>query len=204
MFHVKHEGWDDLASSLHVPLSADMREKLGSYERLLLDRAVPLGMIGSGDVPALRSRHIADALRAVTLIPRGAAVIDLGSGAGIPGVPLAIARPDLVVTLTELRRKRAAFLELVLDEIDLPGTRVHFGRAEDLPRRSDMCVARAFASLRGTWEVADRLLRADGTLLYWAGAGAASAPDVPAGTSIRTFTTSTLAETGAIVIMTRQ
>ncbi len=150
------------------------------------------------------SRHIADALRAAPLISPGSSVVDLGSGAGIPGVPLAIARPDLGVTLTEMRRKRAAFLELVLDEIDLPGTRVHPGRVEDLTGPFDIAVARAFAPLGTTWQVADGVLRPEGALLYWAGTSALPSLEIPPGTSVRTFTTSTLAETGAIVIMTRQ
>ncbi len=185
------------------PSTDDVREKLEAYERLFVDRAIPLGMIARGDATALRARHIVDALRAEPLLPAGGGLVDLGSGAGIPGSPSRSPARISRVTLAEPRRKRAAFLELVLDEIELPGVHVHIGRAEDAPRAFDIGVARAFAPLRRTWEVADRLLAADGALLYWAGARDLR-PDLPTGTAVRTFTTSTLAETGAIVIMTRQ
>jgi len=204
MFHVKHEGWPDIAAALGLSFSEATLEQLERYEALLRTHAVPLGMIGPAEVDRLRGRHIADALRAAPLLPPRSEVVDLGAGAGIPGIPLAIVRLDVSMTLVEARRKRAAFLELVVDTVDVPNARVHAGRVEGLGQTFTACVARAFAPLAATWEAADRLLLPDGVLLYWAGEGFdPEALHLP-GTRVRIVSTSALAEAGPIVIMTRQ
>src|SRR6266545_1833873 len=99
MFHVKHEPWGP-ASGLE--LDAHQTDQLDRFEDLLADRAVPLGMIAAPDLSRLAERHILDAIRGAPLLPPGVGpVCDLGSGAGLPGIPVAIARPDAAVTLVE-------------------------------------------------------------------------------------------------------
>src|SRR5688500_663157 len=95
MFHVKHEGWEKGAHPLGFELDATAAERLTLFERMLRTRAVPMGMIAASDVPRIRERHLLDSLRAVPLLPPSGSVCDLGSGAGLPGVALCIARPDL-------------------------------------------------------------------------------------------------------------
>jgi 16S rRNA (guanine527-N7)-methyltransferase len=203
MFHVKHERWGPASG---LALDARQTAQLDRYEDLLAERAVPLGMIAETDLPRLGERHILDAIRAAPLIPpAGGRVCDLGSGAGLPGIPVAIARPDAAVTLVEMRRNRAAFLELAVERLQLANVDVHPGRAEDLPDAGfDVCLARAFAPLRPAWETARRLLRPSGVLLYWAGRGADPAADAPDDARVTTSRTSSLAEAGPIVIMTPQ
>src|SRR5207244_11160885 len=137
------------------------------------DLAIPSRMIAPSDGPALRERHILDSLRASPLIEGlGAAegiVVDLGSGAGLPGIPIAIARPEMRLVLTESRRSRAAFLELVVDTLELSNVAVHPRRAELLEPPADACLARAFGDIHRSWGVAVQLLRVGGSLLYWAG-----------------------------------
>jgi 16S rRNA (guanine527-N7)-methyltransferase len=193
MFHVKHAG---------IPLTDAQIGALERYATLLEERAVPLGMIAESDVGRLRTRHVDDALRGAPLLPQGE-VVDLGSGAGLPGIPLAIARPDVSMLLVEARRNRAAFLELVLDDLALPNARVHAGRVEDLPGPFAACVARAFAAPQRTWDVAKPLLGDGGILLYWAGVRFDPERDVPAGAVVHVLT-SELANAGPIAIMTRQ
>src|SRR5438093_8879237 len=112
MFHVKHEAWGPWNGRLDLEITPHQFEALEAYEGLLSERALPLGMISPGDRDHLRERHLIDSLRAARLLgsPEGD-VADLGSGAGLPGLPLAIVRPDLRFRLIDVRQRRAAFLE---------------------------------------------------------------------------------------------
>jgi 16S rRNA (guanine527-N7)-methyltransferase len=198
MFHVKHEG------SISGDLSPEQVERLRRYEDLLRERGAMLGVVSKADVPELWVRHIQDSLRAITLIPASARrVCDLGSGGGLPGVPLAIARPDLEVTLTEPRRLRAGFLELVVEAVPVPNAAVFAGPAEEMVAEADVVVARGFGDARTTWEGAQRLLGPEGCLLYWA--GATFSPDMlPEGVAARLADEVALESGGPIVIMTQQ
>jgi 16S rRNA (guanine527-N7)-methyltransferase len=197
MFHVKHEGSPPIDE-----LSPAQLELLSRYERLLETRGASLGLISTADLPRLHERHVLDGLRGVACLPPNcSAVADLGSGGGIPGVPVAIARPDLEVVLAEVRRSRAAFLELVADELGLGNVRVHLGRAESLDRRFQACLARAFAPPEEGWLVAAELLVDGGVLVYWAGERFDPARDAPADVQVRFLRTDPLAYGGPVVIM---
>ena len=96
-------------------------------------------------------------------------MIDLGSGAGLPGIPLAIASGDRKFVLVEPKRRAAAFLELAIEHLELGNVVVAPVRAQDLPLRAGVCVARAFGSLEKTWRVGSRLLNPSGRVIYYAG-----------------------------------
>jgi 16S rRNA (guanine527-N7)-methyltransferase len=194
---VKHEGWTS------DQLSAAQLASLGLYEDLLLSRAVPRGMVAASDAGHLRTRHIMDSLRAVSHIPAGKRVVDLGSGAGLPGLPVAVARPDLGVTLAEPRQARAAFLELAVERLRLPNVRVFPRPAEELASRFDVCLARAFGDALSTWVIARDLLDPLGKLIYWAGK-TFGVDDEPPDARARPVEDATLETGGPIVIMTRQ
>ncbi len=202
---MKHEGLTAAAASLSVTLDATQTDRLERYETLLRDRAAALGMIARGDLTRLRERHVLDSLRAAPALPEAVrSVLDLGSGAGLPGIPLAIARPDLAVTLAETRHQRIAFLELAVAELGLDRVSVHASRAEDAPGPVDACLARAFRDAEGSWKVSQRLLSPDGCLVYFAGSRFDLEHDIPAGVSASVAPTSSLANAGPLVIMTRQ
>jgi 16S rRNA (guanine527-N7)-methyltransferase len=161
-------------------------------------------MIAPSDRDHLHTRHVLDSLRAVPHIEtRAEPVVDLGSGAGLPGLPIAIVRQDLVVTLAESRQSRAAFLELVVERLGLPNVRVFPKPAENLPAMNAICLGRGFGDISRTWAVARDLLRPGGDLVYWAGRSfrAHQAPD---DARIRAIGPATLESGGSIVIMTRQ
>jgi 16S rRNA (guanine527-N7)-methyltransferase len=163
---VKHEGWGQLGSLI----PPDRLGLLDAYLRLLAERAVPLGMIGPSDASRLRVRHVADSLRAVGLfLESDTTAVDLGSGAGLPGIPLAVALPAVVFTLVESRKRRAAFLELAIQTLGLENATVFAGRVEDLTDEADVCLARAFAAPARCWQLASSILTAQGRLIYWAG-----------------------------------
>jgi len=151
-------------------LGRDRIELLEDYQRLLADRGVSLGAIAENDRERLWHRHILDSLRGDPCIPMGAAVADLGAGAGLPGIPLAIARPDLTVHLIEARSRRVAFLELAVERLSLSNAQVVAARIEDAAIRVDGCLARALAHPGRAWQLASRMLSSEhGFLLYWAG-----------------------------------
>lgn len=199
MFHVKHEGWTESAGALGIELPPGAPEQLSTFEDLLLTRGAPMGLVAPGDVPRLRERHFLDSLRGARLIePGDRAGYDLGSGGGLPGIVIAIARPAASLVLVEVRRNRAAFLTDAVRELGLANVVVYPRRAETLRERRDVCLARAFAPLARTWELAGRLLRPGGRLLYWAGVRFDPERDIPPGVTVELHTSS-LEGAGAIV-----
>lgn len=163
----------DAAASMGVRLSLLQARSLQLFESLILERAVPAGMVADADARRLRTRHVLDSLRATAVVEESDRdAYDLGSGAGLPGIVLAVARPTLAVRLVEIRAPRAAFLELAVERLGLANARVLRSRIEDLSQPVDLCFARALAALPGAWELAEPLLRPGGRLVYFAGEGA--------------------------------
>lgn len=200
---MKHEARDASLVAIGLTLSAGQRRALEIYESLLRRRAIPMGMVARSDVDRLWHRHIADSLRGAPLLVGLRSVADLGSGAGLPGVPLAVALPLAAVTLLEIRRSRVAFLELVQAEAAIANLTVAPGDAAGVGRKFEAVTARAFASAESTWAAAEPLLEPGGRLLYWAGGGVGAKVKAPAGVSFDAVT-SPVANAGPIVIMTRQ
>jgi 16S rRNA (guanine527-N7)-methyltransferase len=196
----------DSAAGLGIDLDGNQAEALLLFELLLLDRAIPLGMVARGDRTTVRKRHILDSLRAVlALEPSDIDALDLGSGAGLPGIVVAIARPSLRVGLVEARRRRAAFLELAVERLGLPNVAVLARPAGRLEGVVDVCFARALAALSEAWELARHLLRPGGRLVYFGGQGFREPDQMPSDvSSFRLLRTPKLASSGPLVIMTRQ
>ena len=110
----------------------DAAEALGRYAELLVTDGVVRGLIGPREVARLWSRHLANCAVLEELVPEGALVADVGSGAGLPGLPLAIVRPDLRVVLVEPLLRRATFLGEAVAALGLADrVEVLRGRAED-------------------------------------------------------------------------
>jgi 16S rRNA (guanine527-N7)-methyltransferase len=192
------------AASLGVELDPAQAIRLLRYEDLLLRRAVPLGAVARSDASRIRERHILDCLRSAPLVSKASSACDLGSGAGLPGVVVALALPRLEMVLVESRAKRAAFLELTVQELGLSNAKVVVGRAEDLTVGVDACLARAFAPLSEAWEVARVILHPGGRLVYFAGAETRDPAAPPGATLEAVVRTPVLESAGALVIMARQ
>ncbi len=151
--------------------------RLNLYGAMLLDwnRRMDLTSVSEDDTGI---RHFLDSLlplREDGLFPEGARIIDVGSGAGFPGLPLAIARPDLRVTLLEAQGKRCQFLNAVCDALQLQNVTVIQDRAETLGRTADhregydRAVARAVAPLNVLCEYLLPFVRVGGMALCWKG-----------------------------------
>ena len=144
------------------------------YADWLAGAGVERGLIGPRETPRLWERHLLNCAGLATLIPEGATVADLGSGAGLPGLVLAIARPDLEVTLVDPLLRRTAFLEEVVDDLGVGHVEVVRGRAEELHgrRRFDVVTARALAPLERLLGWAIPLVEPTGELLAMKGSSA--------------------------------
>lgn len=165
MFHVKL----DLREALEG-FSRTQREQLDRFASLLLGRAIPLGFVSAADKDRLWERHILDCLRALACLgDRPLRIVDVGSGAGLPGLPIAIARPDCTVVLLEAMARRAAFAELAVERLALANVQIVIGRAELSGVSGDVAVARALAPPRQSWEICSPLTRPKGFVLYFAG-----------------------------------
>ena len=202
MFHVKHEGWE-AADLLGVTLDDTACARLELFEQILRERAIRIGMIARSDAPRIRERHLLDSLRATPLLPATGLVCDIGSGAGLPGIVLSIARPDLHTVLIEVRRNRATFLNHVVSALELGNVEVYPRRFETFREKADVCTARAFGSPSASWEAAKQLLQPLGSLIYWAGSTFDAATDLSDGMEATLFRSAGLARSGPLVIMTR-
>ncbi|WP_127354731.1 16S rRNA (guanine(527)-N(7))-methyltransferase RsmG [Actinacidiphila soli] len=120
------------------------------YAELLADAGVRRGLIGPREVPRLWERHLLNCAVLSEVIPQGVSVCDVGSGAGLPGIPLALTRPDLSITLLEPLLRRTTFLEEVVRLLGLTKVTVVRGRAEEMVGKLpavDVVTARAVAPL---------------------------------------------------------
>lgn len=171
MFHVKHAPSPPAAAE---QLFGDRIEVACRYADLLAGPGVERGLLGPREVDRLWDRHILNSAVVAELLEPGAAVVDLGSGAGLPGVPMAIARVDLRMRLVEPMLRRSEFLEMVRDELGIE-VEVIRGRAEDRDVRQrvpgpdllgvDAVVSRAVASLDKLARWGLPLLRPGGRML---------------------------------------
>lgn len=148
--------------------------QIKQYVDILTSRGVEWGLLGPKEAPRVWERHILNSAALTSLIPEGSRVADVGSGAGLPGVPLAIQRPDLRVTLMEPLLRRFNFLSQVVEELGL-GDRVDVlrARAEDCDERFDIVTARAVAKLPTLIGWTKSLFLPDGYLLALKGVSAA-------------------------------
>jgi 16S rRNA (guanine527-N7)-methyltransferase len=146
------------------------------YAGLLANEGIVRGLIGPREVPRLWDRHLMNSAVVAEQITRGASVADIGSGAGLPGLVLAVARPDLRVTLIEPLLRRSTFLIEAVASLGLDNVEVVRARAEDLhgERTFDVVTSRAVAPLDRLARWSLPLTRGGGTFLPMKGSTAAT------------------------------
>ncbi|MQA78276.1 MAG: 16S rRNA (guanine(527)-N(7))-methyltransferase RsmG [Streptosporangiales bacterium] len=142
------------------------------YARLLCTDGVERGLLGPREGARVWERHLLNSATLADLVPHDSHVVDLGSGAGLPGLPLAIARPDLRVTLVEPMLRRSTFLDECVAALGLSGVEVRRARAEELVGRvtADVVTARAVARLATLLPWSIPLVRPGGRVLALKGA----------------------------------
>ena len=145
----------------------DRLDLASSYVEHLATSGIERGLIGPREVPRLWSRHVLNCAVVQELIPQGARLADVGSGAGLPGLCLAIARPDLEITLIEPLERRVIWLDEVIEDLGLENAAILRSRGEQAVGQIDVDVvtARAVSALVGLLDITLPLLRGTGQLL---------------------------------------
>jgi 16S rRNA (guanine527-N7)-methyltransferase len=162
--------------ALGLPLPDDAREKLLRYVALLARWNRTYNLTAIREPARMVTHHLLDCLAALPVLDRLAAgralaVLDVGSGAGLPGIPLAIARPQWQVTMVEPVQKKGAFLVQAIAELGLANARAAVARVEELaaPAPFDVAISRAFADLAAFVQAAMPRVARDGRLVAMKG-----------------------------------
>jgi 16S rRNA (guanine527-N7)-methyltransferase len=144
------------------------------YVRMLAGPGVAWGLLGPREVPRLWTRHVLNCAALTDLVPSPSTLVDLGSGAGLPGIVLALLLPDVQVTLLERMERRAKFLTQCVADLGLGNASVLRASAEEVARRvnADVVTARAVAPLDRLAGLAAALVRPGGLILAIKGATA--------------------------------
>jgi 16S rRNA (guanine527-N7)-methyltransferase len=144
-----------------------------AYAAALARDSDTLGLLGPRELERLWSRHVLNSAVVAELVPAGATVADVGSGAGLPGIPMAIVQPDAHFTLIEPMERRSDWLIQVCEEIGLTNVEVRRARAEEVGSVYDIVTARAVSALSKLLRMTVDLTRAGGEILALKGSKAA-------------------------------
>ena len=158
---------DSLISRYFPEREAQIR----AYAQFLLTAGIERGLIGPREGERIWERHIFNCLPVTQLLPQGASLFDIGSGAGLPGIVIALARPDLQVTLIEPLERRVEFLKEATEGL---GVEVIRGRAQDVKKSAEYVTARAVAPLEKLKKMSWHMVKTGGALLAMKGESAAT------------------------------
>lgn len=145
--------------------------EIRAYAEFLATAGIERGLVGPREGERIWDRHIFNCLPVTSLIPEGSSLFDIGSGAGLPGIVIALARPDLKVTLIEPLERRVEFLNEAVDGLEIEVIR---GRAQDVKSTAHYVTARAVAPLEKLKKMSWHLVKTNGALLAMKGEAAAS------------------------------
>ena len=156
-------------------LFGDRLELAERYTEHLASSGIVRGLIGPREAPRLWERHVLNCAVVQELLPENARVVDVGSGAGLPGLCLALARPGISMTLVEPLERRVQWLSEVIDDLQLSNVTVMRMRAEQAKtqlKNIDVVTARAVSALTGLMDITLPLLKGSGQLLALKGRSA--------------------------------
>ena len=149
----------------------ERQEEIRAFAQFLTSAGIERGLIGPREGERIWERHIFNCLPVTQLLPQNASLFDIGSGAGLPGIVIALARPDLKVTLIEPLERRVEFLKEATDGL---GIEVIRGRAQDVKKSADYVTARAVAPLEKLKKISWHMVKTGGALLAMKGESAAT------------------------------
>ncbi len=174
---------------------SERQREVERYAELLASWGIERGLIGPREADRIWDRHIANCIPVSTLIPEGVTVADIGSGAGLPGIVIALARPDLRVTLIEPLQRRVDFLNEVIADLNIPVTVIR-GKAESVKSAFAIVTARAVKPLPVLLPMVWPLISSKGALLAIKGESAQAEIDetTPKANTITTLHTLTIGE----------
>lgn len=155
-------------ASLGLTLQPEQLGLLGRYADLVLDWNSRINLVSRRDTGRLVSYHIVDSLAAARYLPAAGAVADIGTGAGLPGIPLAVCRPDLEFALVESSNKKSVFLRAAVSELSLSRVRIETRRAEELaPLGCDVVLGRQTGPAEDTLVWCARHCRSGGLVVLF-------------------------------------
>ena len=155
------------AAAMGVALTDEMADKLLKYQALMIKWNRTYNLTAIRDPEEMLVHHLLDSLVVAPLLPHGPITLaDVGSGGGLPGIPLAIARPEIQVTLIETSSKKSAFQQQVKIELGLSNVSVYSGRVEDYKTKQsfDAVISRAFAEIKDFVNWSGELAKPEGRL----------------------------------------
>lgn len=147
-------------------------DQIQRYAELLKGAGIERGLIGPKEGDRIWERHIANCIPITTILPENVRLVDIGSGAGLPGIVIALARPDLKVSLVEPLQRRVDFLNEVVAELGIP-VEVIRGRAERVKKQFEIVTARAVAPLEKLINISWHMIPKGGSLMAMKGESAA-------------------------------
>jgi len=172
------------AARMGVRLGPEQLKQLGRHVDLMLKWNKSVNLTAITDPDEVAEKHVLDSLAVVPVLPLGS-LLDAGTGAGFPGIPAAIARPDLEVVLVDSVQKKVAFLKSALAELRLPKVKAYAVRLEGNPSREELprvhaAVARAYASLEDWLRLAEHYVLPAGVAICMLGPSDSVPPKVGA------------------------
>ena len=147
----------------------EAQEAIRAYAHFLSTAGIERGLIGPREGERIWERHIFNCLPITTLLPQGTTLFDIGSGAGLPGVVIALARPDVQVSLIEPLERRVEFLKEAVEGTSIEVIR---GRGQDVKKTAHFVTARAVAPLEKLKKISWHMVKTGGSLLAMKGEGA--------------------------------
>lgn len=149
------------------------KAEIEQYTQFLIGPGIERGLIGPREGERIWERHIFNCLPVTTLIPEGSIVFDIGSGAGLPGLVIALARPDLKLFLIEPLQRRVDFLKEAVELLGIENVEVIRGKSESVKKSANYVTARAVAPLEKLKKITSHMIKPGGALLAMKGESAA-------------------------------
>ena len=146
-------------------------DEIQAFAHFLATAGIERGLIGPREGERIWDRHIFNCLPVTQLLPEGTTLFDIGSGAGLPGIVIALARPDIQVTLIEPLERRVEFLKEATEGLNIEVIR---GRAQDIKKTAHFVTARAVAPLEKLKKMSWHMVKTGGALLAMKGESAAA------------------------------
>ena len=161
----------NLFTKYQIEYTDEQIEKINKYYNMVIEQNKTMNLTRILSEEEFATKNILDSVLPIKIIPKNASVVDVGTGAGLPGIPLKILRPDIKLTLLDSLQKKVNFLKQVAIELDLKEVKCVHARVEDFAKTNresfDVCVSRAVARLNTLCEYCLPLVKIDGIMIAY-------------------------------------